>query len=183
MTGVQTCALPICEFYDDSDSLYSYTVGHRQSLQSIYPVYNDVVDRGFEQAQVKSFIMGELPEKVVNEINEAFSEIDNAQFGFDEYKISESSYPILDRIVNIMKHNSDIKIEIAAHTDNIGSFQYNMKLSRKRAQSIMDYMVSKGISKDRLRAVGYGQSRPIASNQTEEGRQKNRRVEFILIKE
>ena len=173
----------ISEFYDDSDSLYSYTVGHRQSLQSIYPVYNDVVDRGFEQAQVKSFIMGELPEKVVNEINEAFSEIDNAQFGFDEYKISESSYPILDRIVNIMKHNSDIKIEIAAHTDNIGSFQYNMKLSRKRAQSIMDYMVSKGISKDRLRAVGYGQSRPIASNQTEEGRQKNRRVEFILIKE
>ncbi|MEF8844412.1 MAG: Ig-like domain-containing protein [Bacteroidales bacterium] len=173
----------ISEYYNDSDSLYSYTVGQRKSLQSIYPVYDNVVDRGFEQAQVKSFIMGELPEKVVNQINKAFSEIDNAQFGFDEYKIAESSYPILDRIVNIMKHNSDIKIEIAAHTDNIGSFGYNMELSRKRAQSIMDYMVSKGISKDRLRAVGYGQSRPIADNQTEEGRQKNRRVEFILIKE
>lgn len=173
----------ISEYYNDSDSLYSYTVGQRKSLQSIYPVYDDVVDRGFEQAKVKSFIMGELPEKVVNQINKAFNEIDNAQFGFDEYKIAESSYPILDRIVNIMKHNSDIKIEIAAHTDNIGSFEYNMELSRKRAQSIMDYMVSKGISKDRLRAVGYGQSRPIAGNQTEEGRQKNRRVEFILIKE
>lgn len=173
----------ISEFYDERDSLYNYTVGQKESLRSIYPVYNDVVDRGFEQARVKSYIMGELPEKVMDEINEAFSEIDNAQFGFDEYRIAESSYPILDRIVNVMKHNSDIKIEIAAHTDNIGSFEYNMELSRKRAQSIMDYMVSKGISKDRLRAVGYGESRPIATNQKKEGRQKNRRVEFILIKE
>lgn len=127
--------------------------------------------------------MAELPEEVVNQINEAFSNIDNARFGFDEYKVAESSYPILDRIINIMKHNADIRIEIAAHTDNIGSFEYNMKLSRKRAQSIMDYMVSRGIPKDRLKAVGYGESRPIASNQTESGRQKNRRVEFILLTE
>lgn len=173
----------ISEFYDESDELYNYTVGKKESLPAIYPIYNDVVERGFEEAQVKSYIMAELPEEVVNQINEAFSNIDNARFGFDEYKVAKSSYPILDRIINIMKHNSDVKIEIAAHTDNIGSFEYNMDLSRKRAQSIMDYMVSRGIPKDRLKAVGYGESRPIASNQTESGRQKNRRVEFILIKE
>ncbi len=173
----------ISEFYDESDGLYNYTVGKKESLPGIYPIYNDVVERGFEEARVKSYIMAELPEEVVNQINQAFSKIDNARFGFDEYKVAKSSYPILDRIINIMKHNSDIKIEIAAHTDNIGSFEYNMELSRKRAQSIMDYMVSRGISQDRLKAVGYGESRPIASNQTEEGRQKNRRVEFILIKE
>ncbi|MCF8335872.1 MAG: OmpA family protein, partial [Bacteroidales bacterium] len=172
----------ISEFYDESDSLYSYTVGKRESLSATYPVYNDVVDRGFEQARVKSYIIGELPEKVVDHIKKAFNKIDNGHFGFDEYRVLESSYPVLDRIARILKHNPDIKIEIAAHTDNIGSFGYNMKLSKKRAQSIVDYMVSKGISKDRLRAVGYGESRPIATNQTKSGRQKNRRVEFILIR-
>jgi outer membrane protein OmpA-like peptidoglycan-associated protein len=171
----------ISEYYLYQDSLYSYTVGEKKSLHATYPIYNDLVDRGFEQAEVKSYIIAELPEEVVNQINEAFNDIDNAYFGFDETEVAESSYPILDRIVKIMRQNPDIRIEIAAHTDNNGSFEYNMNLSKARAQSIVKYLVSEGISRNRLRAVGYGESRPIATNQTEFGRRKNRRVEFILI--
>jgi outer membrane protein OmpA-like peptidoglycan-associated protein len=171
----------ISEYYLYQDSLYSYTVGDEKSLHAAYPIYNDLVDRGFEQAEVKNYIIAELPQEVVNQINEAFNDIDNAYFGFNETEVAESSYPILDRIVKIMRDNPDIKIEIAAHTDNTGSFEYNMNLSKARAQSIVKYLESEGIPQNRLRAVGYGESRPIATNQTEFGRRKNRRVEFILI--
>lgn len=171
----------ISEFYINTDSIYSYTVGKEESLLSSYTVYNDVVDRGFEQAQVKSYIIAELPKEVVDQVTEEFGKVDNAQFGFNKTKVAKSSYPILDRIVKIMKENPQIKIEIAAHTDNTGSFEYNMKLSKQRAQSIVNYLVSRGIKEDRLFAVGYGESRPIASNQTEAGRRENRRVEFILV--
>jgi OmpA-OmpF porin, OOP family len=80
-----------------------------------------------------------------------------------------------------MKENPDLAMEISAHTDNIGSFEYNMQLSQSRAQSIVDYLVLKGIDKQRLVAKGYGESRPISSNNTEDGRLKNRRVEFVIL--
>ena len=72
-------------------------------------------------------------------------------------------------------------MEIAAHTDNMGAFEYNMTLSTRRAESIVRYLVSKDIALERLVARGYGESRPIASNSTEEGRNRNRRVEFLIL--
>jgi outer membrane protein OmpA-like peptidoglycan-associated protein len=74
-----------------------------------------------------------------------------------------------------------MKIEINGHTDNIGSDQYNLNLSEKRANSVTDYLVENGIANQRLVAKGYGETMPKATNETEEGRQVNRRVEFAII--
>ena len=97
--------------------------------------------------------------------------------------IGEASYPILDRVVTIMNRYPALRLEIAAHTDNMGSFDFNTSLSQKRAQSMVDYLIERGIDPDRLIGRGYGESRPLESNATEEGRMVNRRVEFIILDE
>ena len=171
----------IKEFYLADDSLYSYTVGESNSLPATYSVYNDVVNRGFTRARVKTYILAELPTDIVAKINRDFAELADANFDFDQYLVSETSYPLLDKIAKIMEENPDLAMEISAHTDDLGSFDYNIQLSQARAQSIVDYLVSKGIDKQRLVAKGYGESRPISSNNTDEGRMRNRRVEFIIL--
>ena len=97
-------------------------------------------------------------------------------------KILKKSYPLLDVVVTTLKNNPDIKVVVEGHTDDRGSAEYNKKLSQRRAESVMKYLIKKGISEDRLFAKGYGEEKPIASNKTKEGREKNRRVEFTIIK-
>lgn len=104
--------------------------------------------------------------------------IHNINFDFNKANIKPGFYPILNNVFKVMKENKDLKIVINGHTDNIGPEAYNMKLSKRRALAAKAYLVKKGISKDRITTKGYGFSRPIASNKTEEGRAKNRRVEF-----
>jgi outer membrane protein OmpA-like peptidoglycan-associated protein len=94
--------------------------------------------------------------------------------------LEQSDYPTLDQIVKILETYPNSIIEICGHTDNIGDDQYNLKLSRERAQSVANYLINKGIPSSSIRVFGYGSSRPIASNDTPEGRFKNRRIEFLL---
>ena len=171
----------IKEFYLASDSLYSYAVGAHNSLVSAFDVYHDVVDKGFSSASVKTYMLAELPTEVVAKINKDFAEFADANFEFNQSEVSEKSYPMLDQVVRIMLENPDLMMEIAAHTDDVGSSDFNLELSIKRAQSIVDYLVSKGIDKIRLKGSGYGEGRPISTNNTEEGRRKNRRVEFLIL--
>ena len=88
---------------------------------------------------------------------------------------------ILDDVVTIMQANPSLKIEIQGHTDNKGSSAYNKTLSQKRANAVMEYIAKKGVEKERLSAIGYGFEKPAASNDTEEGRAENRRVELNPI--
>jgi len=176
-------AYDISEVYLREDSLYSYTVGEASSVLETYPIYNDVVSRGYENASVKSYVLAELAEEELLELTSSFGEFSDAYFEFDDYRIGEASYPILDRVKDIMMKYPGINLEIAAHTDNMGSFEYNMTLSQKRAQSMVDYLVEQGLDASRLIGKGYGESRPITSNTTEEGRGINRRVEFIIMNE
>jgi len=85
---------------------------------------------------------------------------------------------VLDEAVKILEANPALTGEIRGHTDNTGPEEYNMKLSQRRADAVLEYFVSKGVSADRLRAVGYGESSPVASNDTRDGRALNRRVEI-----
>lgn len=180
---------PIRDVYDVTevflrkDSLYSYTVGEAANLMETYPIYSDVVSRGYENASVKSYILAELAEEELLQLTTALGEFDDAYFEFDDYRISPASFVLLDQVVEILNRYPGIKLEIAAHTDNMGSFEYNMDLSQKRAQSMVNYLVQKGIDPERLVGKGYGESRPIADNNTEEGRSINRRVEFIILDE
>lgn len=103
-------------------------------------------------------------------------------FDFNKSVIKQQYYSKLDQIAEDMKNDPSLKVEIQGHTDSIGSEKYNMKLSQRRANAVRNYLIKKGgISPDRLTAVGYGETRPVASNKTKEGRAKNRRVELIPI--
>ncbi len=81
-----------------------------------------------------------------------------------------------------MKQNPDMKLELSGHTDGKGSVDYNQKLSEQRAKAVYDYLVKAGVSKTNLTWKGYGKSEPIATNDTAEGRQLNRRVELRIVK-
>jgi len=102
-------------------------------------------------------------------------------FKTNSAEFTPQTYPVLDAIVVIMKKYPNAKFRIEGHTDSVGSAEYNLKLSQRRADAVKNYLISKGISPDRLEAIGYGETRPIASNKTAAGRAKNRRVEIILI--
>ena len=106
----------------------------------------------------------------------------NIYFDFDKTTLKSESFVELDKVVDFLQQNKSVEIEIAGHTDNKGSDEYNENLSQGRSQSVVDYIISKGVEEFRLKAHGYGESRPISSNDTEDGRANNRRVEFTVLK-
>jgi len=115
--------------------------------------------------------------------------IDNILYDFNKAVLKPASYVVLDELVNVLEMNPKIRIELSAHTDAMGSDVYNLKLSQQRAQSCVDYILSKGISAHRIMAKGYGEHMPIAANtlpdgkDNKEGRKLNRRTEFKVLKE
>jgi outer membrane protein OmpA-like peptidoglycan-associated protein/tetratricopeptide (TPR) repeat protein len=108
--------------------------------------------------------------------------LNNIFYDFDKSDLRPESKEELDRLIKLMNDIPTLVIEISSHTDIIGSHEYNIKLSQERAQSVVDYLIKNGISKDRLVAKGYGATIPVASNETDEGRQLNRRTEFKILK-
>ena len=108
--------------------------------------------------------------------------LNNIFFEFNKATLLKESKIELDNVYKLLTDNPNIYVEISGHTDNVGSASYNKKLSQERANSVVNYLIEKGITKDRLTASGYGFDKPIAPNTTEEGRQKNRRTEFKIVK-
>jgi OOP family OmpA-OmpF porin len=104
--------------------------------------------------------------------------IRGVKFDTDKSDIKPVHYPILDQVVDVLRKNPSLKIEIQGHTDNVGRAKYNQRLSERRALAVMEYLIRKGVGGERLNAVGYGLERPIASNSTQEGQAQNRRVEL-----
>ena len=118
--------------------------------------------------------------EVPDEIQQTMIELSDALFAFDKFNLSDEAKEMLDRVVSWLSDHPELKVEIGGHTDSRGSDAYNQKLSENRAKSVYDYFVSHGIDAARLSYRGYGESRPIATNETDEGRQRNRRVELQL---
>jgi len=95
--------------------------------------------------------------------------------------LKKESLNILDGMTRAMKRNPRIKLEIRGHTDSTGTKGHNKRLSVRRADSVVEYMIKNGISPDRLVAKGFGEDKPLASNKTWKGRKKNRRTEFFVL--
>ncbi len=102
------------------------------------------------------------------------------QFKINTADLAELSKQVLDQVAEILKEAPGVQIEVQGHTDNLGNARYNMELSQKRADSVRNYLVTRGIDATRLTAVGYGPTRPVATNTTKQGRITNRRVVFSL---
>jgi outer membrane protein OmpA-like peptidoglycan-associated protein len=107
--------------------------------------------------------------------------LDNVHFDFGKATLRPESFPQLEDLVGYLKYKTDIRVEIAGHTDNVGKEADNLKLSQQRAETIRNYVIKKGIEPARVVAKGYGASVPVADNDTEEGRQLNRRTEVRIL--
>jgi OmpA-OmpF porin, OOP family len=103
-------------------------------------------------------------------------------FAFNKATLLPQSFPELNRITELMTTNTGMQVEIVGHTDSSGDETYNLWLSQWRAQSVSNYIIGKGITKERVSVAYFGEDKPIESNKTPEGRSKNRRVEFKIIK-
>ena len=104
----------------------------------------------------------------------------NVFFDTGKSEVKIDSYPELDRLIQLMLDVPTLKIELSGHTDNVGNNEYNLNLSQRRADAVRVYLTSKGVDKSRVLAVGYGESKPVDSNDTKEGRANNRRTEFEI---
>ena len=104
--------------------------------------------------------------------------LEGIQFEFDSDVIKPESYPTLDAAVETLKSKTEFNLDVSGHTDNIGDDAYNQNLSERRANAVVKYLTDKGISAARLKTAGFGETQPVAENETPEGRAKNRRVDF-----
>jgi len=167
----------ICEIYDGIMAKVDYDkieeIVKRYQVQPVdvdYSRIEDIVKR------YKSMIAstGNVPQEnwVLIGIN----------FDFNKATIKPESIPILYNTAEILLKNPDVKVEIQGHTDNIGSDRYNQKLSLQRAETVKNFLIAKGVAADRLTTVGYGKTKMIMDNKTEQGRGLNRRIELKIIK-
>lgn len=165
---------------------------------SLRGVFNSELQAGTYNVRVSS--LGYLPKTFPIEINDGETTVINIQlmekleekkklilrginFASGKSIISPEGYSTLDKVVEVLKANKDVKIEIGGHTDAVGSDTYNQRLSEMRALSVRQYLIQHGIDPARLVSRGYGESKPIAPNTTREGRSQNRRIEFIVVSE
>lgn len=139
-----------------------------------YAFYNTKVDMSSGENKKLDVKLKPLKAKTKLVLNDITFETNSAE-------LNASSFEELDRVVKLLIDNPDINIEISAHTDDVGSNLYNEKLSFKRAQSVVDYLVNDKLKTDRLLAKGYGETAPLVLNDSDENRAKNRRVELKII--
>jgi outer membrane protein OmpA-like peptidoglycan-associated protein len=151
--------------------------GFRAEKEGFYPTSEnlDATKLGEYTEMTKDLYLSPIEVGEVVRLNNVF-------FDFAKATLREESYPELNRIVKFMNDNGSMEIALGGHTDNVGSDAANLKLSEDRIQSVKSYLVAQGIDGDRMSAKGYGKSKPIASNDTEDGKQQNRRVEFTIVK-
>jgi len=135
----------------------------------------DGKSKNFSEITNKSLKMIPIEEGQIVRLNNIF-------FATGKSTLSNQSFPELNRIAITMSENKTLSIELGGHTDNVGGDDFNMKLSQDRADSVREYLIGKGIEPDRVASKGYGETVPVAKNDTPEGQQRNRRVEFKIMK-
>ncbi len=139
--------------------------------------YNNILTIPEGKDQLLTFnytVRVQLPEKYT---------LNNVFFDFNKATITRESYEALNQLTNFMKAQKTMVIEIAGYTDNIGTDESNLKLSQERADAIRDYLMKHGVHNKKITAKGYGETDPVATNDTPEGRKLNRRTEIHIIKQ
>lgn len=161
----------LSRFVNRMTSLYTATY---QSSADLVPdsILVEMRMRNNGTVSRKKFAVLEVGRKLV---------VDNILFQTNQHTLSSSSMPELDFLVRLMKARPKMKVKIEGHTDDVGDYDRNLQLSDLRAEAVRQYMVKRGVGRDRLYTVGYGEQRPTASNETDEGRRLNRRTEFIIM--
>ena len=170
----------IKEIKDDDSGLYSYCVDRQMSLMAEYPAYRELLALGFKDARVRTIILTEPSE--IELYNLIKSNDTSADTYFDSSdQLTSVAYIMLDHIVKLMSKYPSVKIEVSVNSDNIGSAENNLELTQKRSKVIVNYIIKRGISANRLVAKGLGESNPVAANFLTKERRLNQRVDFNIV--
>ena len=145
------------------------------------PFKGQVLDVEVKQRRADFFSEVDKIIKTDSLIGKQSIKLNHLQFESGNDKLTPDSKYELDNLIELMGTNSKMTVELAGHTDNVGDAKANLELSNKRAAAVKDYLVNRGIEGGRLKAIGYGQLKPIATNDTEEGRKTNRRTELRIL--
>ncbi len=176
----------VVERYDPISAAYTYSVGQTNDPDELYAIFQLVKDLEFIDAEVFTLRMEQLVDlskldlDIVQDLDHTKLRTDLILFAYKSAEISAGSQDALDRVYRLMLQYPELHLVVEAHTDDIGNSNYNLDLSQRRAQSVIAYLAGLGLDAGRMVPVGHGKNQPIATNDTEEGRQQNRRVEFRL---
>ncbi len=169
------------EVYNKDSDTYSYIVDQQMNLMSTYIAFKEMEKSGFKNAHTTIETLEDPAELAIYNIKKIFGTSTDTYF--DSYnRLTSSAYLLLDQIIKIMNKYPEIKIEVDVHTDNTGSPEDKLSISKRYAQIITSYLIGKGMDADRLIAKGFGGSKSIVSNTLDEGRQQNRRIDFVVIR-
>lgn len=168
----------------DGEFLLSVPFGHRYGIvaeKEGFLLYSNTFNLLDEQWQDSTKYLTIAMQSMEEESKKEPVVLNNIFFDSGESKLKSSSFEELDRLYQFLKEQDQVRIEIQGHTDNIGSVSDNLQLSQERAEAVKNYLVDKGVSRDRIKARGYGEKMPLAENDTEAGRQQNRRTSFLVL--
>jgi outer membrane protein OmpA-like peptidoglycan-associated protein/tetratricopeptide (TPR) repeat protein len=188
LQAIKASEILIDSFYTDQDGfvLIPLSIGKNYSFiinEEGYQLYSDRIELKESRTKENAFLKMIGLEPFVEETTaSAPIVLKNVLFETGSYTMLKESFFELDQLSSLLKENPELKIEIRGHTDDVGSNEANLILSENRAKAVYDYLVSKGISTSRLSYKGFGENKPVASNETELGKSQNRRTEFVIIK-
>ena len=183
---------PITARYEDNDSSFHYSVGEVKEITASYKIYKELLNEGYDKAVVMDRKAEDYEENFVRrgmyfreglkeEMNKEMNKLSDVQFASNSHTIDKESQTKLNTVVEVMLLNPEIEMMIHAHTDDRGNENYNRELSKQRAVSVMNYLIRKGVAEERLMFLGHGNTQPIANNNSDEGRARNRRVQFEIL--
>lgn len=172
----------------DIGFLYYFSKGEVSKYCQLYDGLSVEQPESIDYDRIEDIVKRHIPEVVETQVvvEKPSSEstrwvLVGVNFDFNSTRLSPEAYPILLHAVSVLLRNPDMRVEIQGYTDNVGSERYNQTLSERRARTVQNYLVARGISASRLQVVGYGESKPIADNSTAAGRSMNRRIEFRIL--
>ncbi|MCC6938851.1 MAG: OmpA family protein [Flavobacteriales bacterium] len=177
----------VIERFDPELGVYTYSVGETKNVDELYQVFRKVKELQFLDAEVfaireeKLMDLSQLNLSALEDLNHKKLRTSAIHFAYKSAALEPGSEVVLDQITGLMRQHPELQLVIEAHTDDIGSRQYNIELSQQRAASVVEYLAGQQVADERLLPIGHGKNQPIASNKTEEGRSLNRRVEFRMV--
>jgi outer membrane protein OmpA-like peptidoglycan-associated protein len=177
----------VVERFDPLQGTYTYSVGETKSAEELYEVFRKVKELQFLDAEVfalrveQLLDLSQLDMSRLEDLNHKKLRTSAIHFAYKSADLERSAEPILEQIIVLLRQHPELQLVIEAHTDDIGSRQYNLGLSQDRADAVVRHLVDRGVAAERLVPIGHGKNQPLASNRTEEGRSQNRRVEFRMV--
>jgi outer membrane protein OmpA-like peptidoglycan-associated protein len=171
----------VSEVHYPETGTYSYVIDQQMSLMAAWPAYSEMVALGFRNATVRLYVLADPAERELNVLKRNYGVMTDTYFDARN-RLVTNAYLMLDQVVMLMNKYPSLKLEIGVHTDNQGVPGTLQTLSLTRAQTIVNYLVNRGVNVSRLTPRGYGSTRPVAPNATWLDRRLNRRVEFTIIK-